>query len=204
MSIAERRSRDKVELGRKIQDAARAFFIEEGYEKVSMRKIAHRIGYAPSTIYLHFRDKVDLVASICVEVFAELDRRLDAIIEKDLPPMETLRQCLREYVQFGLDHPGNYGFVFCTPLSVLTEMDAQSQDAIQKCGQGSFQRLRRAIQACMNSGGIPAGDVESVSQSTWLLTHGITSGLIVDRGFPFLDRERLIDESLDRIFRGLI
>ena len=203
MGTLERRSRAKDELRRKILDVATTLFIEEGYESVSMRKIADRIEYAPSTIYLHFRDKVDLVASICIEAFSELDRRLDAIIDQGLPPMDTLRLCLRDYIQFGLDHPSSYVFVFCTPPSVFKDLDAAGFEAIHGCAMGSFQRLRTGIQACMDAGGIPPGDVESVSQSTWLLTHGITSGLVVDCGFPFIDRDRLIDESLDRILRGI-
>ena len=196
MGTPERRSRAKTELRRKILDAAITLFIEEGYENVSMRKLADRIEYAPSTIYLHFRDKVDLVASICAEAFSELDRRLDAIIGKGLPPLVTLRQCLREYIQFGLDHPAYYTFVFCTPPAV------KDFDAIRVCAVGSFQRLRTGVQSCMDHGDMPVGDVESISQTTWLFIHGVTAGLVVDCGFPFIERERLINEALDRVLRS--
>lgn len=202
MGTHERRSREKDELRRKILDAATRIFIEEGYEHVSMRKIADSIEYAPSTIYLHFRDKVDLVTSICIEAFAELDRRLDSIIGQGLPPMETLRLALREYIQFGLDHPAYYVFVFCTPQYVFKDIDPTSFSNIHTCAMGSFQRLRTGIQSCMTNGDMPAGDVESISQSIWLCVHGVTSGLVVDCGFPFIDRERLIDESLLRILKG--
>jgi AcrR family transcriptional regulator len=203
MGTHERRSREKDGLRRKILDAATGLFVEEGYENVSMRKIADRIGYAPSTIYLHFHDKVDLVASICKEAFAELDRRLDGIIGTGIRPREALRSCLRQYIQFGLDHPAYYVFAFCTPSAVFKDIDGASFTNIHGCAIGSFQRLRSGIQACMESGDIPTGDVESIAQSTWLCTHGVTSGLVVNRGFPFLERERLIDESLDRILRGV-
>ena len=199
MGTLERRSRQKDELRRKILAAATELFLEEGYQNVSMRKIADRIEYAPSTIYLHFRDKVDLVASICMEAFALLDERLDAIIEQRLHPIETLRRCLREYVQFGLDHPASYVFVFCTPPRIFSDIDADTLQHVNRCGQGSFQRLRTGIQACMDYGSMPAADVESAAQSTWLMTHGLTSGLVVDCGFPFIDRERLINDTLDRI-----
>ncbi len=203
MGTQERRTRAKDQLRKKILDAATALFVDEGYEHVSMRKIAERIEYAPSTIYLHFRDKVDLVANICIGAFTELDRRLDSIIGRRLPPMETLRLCLRQYVQFGLDHPAYYIFVFCTPASAFKDIDAASFESVNGCAMGSFQRLRTSLQACMEAGAIPPGDVESLAQSTWLLTHGVTSGLVIDNGFPFIERERLIDESLDLILRGL-
>src|ERR1035438_3108942 len=51
MGITERRAREKDELRRKILDAAAAMFVDEGYENVSMRKIAERIEYAPNEQY---------------------------------------------------------------------------------------------------------------------------------------------------------
>lgn len=202
MGTQERRSRQKDELRRKILAAATHMFVEEGYENVSMRKIAEAIEYAPSTIYLHFRHKVELVSSICVEAFAELERRLDSTIGQGLPPMEALRLALRQYVQFGLDHPAHYAFVFCTPPFVLKDIDPASFTTIHLCALGPFQRLRTAIESCITSGDMPATGLESTSQSIWLCVHGITSGLIADCGLPFIDRERLIEESLHRILKG--
>lgn len=42
MGVAERRAREKDDLKRKILDTAAELFIEQGYENVSMRKIANR------------------------------------------------------------------------------------------------------------------------------------------------------------------
>ena len=61
MGVQERRAREKKELRQEILDAAREMFVEDGYENVSMRKIAEKIEYSPTTIYLYFRDKADLL-----------------------------------------------------------------------------------------------------------------------------------------------
>ena len=57
MGIKERQVRQKEVLRQDILDAARDLFIEEGYENTSMRKIAERIEYSPTTIYYYFKDK---------------------------------------------------------------------------------------------------------------------------------------------------
>ena len=57
MGVTERRERERQAVRQEILDAARALFIEEGYEKTSMRKIAEKIEYSPTTIYLYFKDK---------------------------------------------------------------------------------------------------------------------------------------------------
>lgn len=203
MGVAERRAREKDDLRKKILDSAAELFIEQGYENVSMRKIAERIEYAPSTIYLHFRDKIDIVANLCSATFGELDRRLEEIYTQGLGPMETLRRSLRAYIEFGLEHPSHYVFVFCTPSSTFQNMAAESGQAIYGCGMASFYRLIDGLRVCMEAGVIRRGNVDLLAQSTWLMIHGLTSGLVCAADFPFVDREMLIEHSLNRIIGSL-
>ncbi len=77
MGISERRERERHEVRRKILDAARELFMIEGYERVTMRRIADAIEYSPTTIYHHFEDKDDLVNALCHEEFAQLLSALD-------------------------------------------------------------------------------------------------------------------------------
>lgn len=204
MGITERRAREKDELRRKILDAATAMFVEEGYENVSMRKIAQRIEYAPSTIYLYFKDKVELVAAICFETFGELDTRLESILELQLPPIETLRRSLRTYIDFGLENPSAYGFAFCVPPSTFENFDEETHNAILAVGVRSFGRLVDGIQVCMENGVIAPGDPMLKAQASWLCVHGVVAGLIYNCGFPFVDNDLLIEHSLDRIIGSLI
>ena len=62
MGIKERRERQKEHLREEILEAARELFLKEGVENVSMRAIAKRIEYSPTTIYLYFKDKWDSVS----------------------------------------------------------------------------------------------------------------------------------------------
>ena len=57
MGVKERREREKSETRDKILDAARELFVTEGYEGVSMRRVADKIEYSPTAIYVHFADK---------------------------------------------------------------------------------------------------------------------------------------------------
>jgi AcrR family transcriptional regulator len=61
--IAERKE-EREEVKDLILNAAREIFVEEGYENTSMRKIASKIEYSPGIIYLHFRDKNELLLSL--------------------------------------------------------------------------------------------------------------------------------------------
>jgi len=72
MGIADRREREKEELRKKILEAARELFVTEGYDKVTMRRIAESIEYSPTIIYHYFQDKEALVESLCREDFGNL------------------------------------------------------------------------------------------------------------------------------------
>ncbi len=70
MGVQERRARQKESVREEILDAARTLFVKEGYEHVSIRKIAEKIEYAPGTIYLYFRDKAEILERLCEETFS--------------------------------------------------------------------------------------------------------------------------------------
>ena len=50
MGIPERKERQKQKLRQRVLDAAEELFVEEGYQNVSMRKIAVKIEYSTTTI----------------------------------------------------------------------------------------------------------------------------------------------------------
>jgi len=56
-----------------IVDAARALFLDAGYESTSMTAIATAAGVAPNTIYWYFQDKDELLVAV---LDAELERGL--------------------------------------------------------------------------------------------------------------------------------
>ena len=117
MGITERREREREEVRRKILDAARELFATEGYENVTMRRIAEAIEYSPTTIYLHFEDKDDLVRALCHEDFGRLleamrwRRRLrgprrGASASSAAPTRASRSQ-----------NPNHYRFMFMTPAA---------------------------------------------------------------------------------------
>jgi AcrR family transcriptional regulator len=202
MGVAERRAREKEELRERILRAATELFVQEGFASVSIRKIAERIEYSPTTIYLHFKDKAELIGSICSEVFGELAVALNEIGSAGLAPLAKLRESLVRYVEFGRAHPDHYVVVFCLPEPV--ELTAVLHDGSRKDpGMECFDKLRAGVALCMADGSIREGDVETVSQTIFVLIHGVTAALITMKSFPWIEKERLIRGSVDTILRGL-
>ena len=69
MGIKERQERDREAVRRAILDAARELFVAEGYQNVSIRKIAERIEYSPAAIYSYFPSKDDIFFALAEEGF---------------------------------------------------------------------------------------------------------------------------------------
>jgi AcrR family transcriptional regulator len=82
MGLKERKLRQKKFLRQEILDAASELFVKEGYENVSMRRIADQIEYSPTTIYLYFKDKAELLEQVCVETFSRLSAHLARLLKQ--------------------------------------------------------------------------------------------------------------------------
>src|SRR5215813_3940645 len=100
MGVRERRAREKRFLRQEIMDAASELFVREGYENVSMRRIADKIEYSPTTIYLYFKDKAELLEQLCQETFAWLVQKLSKMMEQPGDPVERLKRGLLAYIEF--------------------------------------------------------------------------------------------------------
>lgn len=203
MGVAERRVREKEELRQRIIDAATELFVQEGFDSVSIRKIADKIEYSPTTIYLYFKDKAELIDSICSHVFVGLAEALEEIEALDLPPIAALRQSIHRYIEFGLAHPNHYIVLFCLPkpddfTDRIREQKLQQEDP----GMACFGKLRVGVARGMQSGDLLQADLETTSQSIFMMMHGVTAALITMKPFPWVDHRSLINSSVESILRG--
>src|SRR4030081_1505419 len=94
MGIKERQVRDREAVRRAILDAARDLFVSEGYQNVSIRKVAERIEYSPAAIYGYFSSKDDLFFALAEEGFRLLGDPGDLVKRErlgSLAPLDHLR-----------------------------------------------------------------------------------------------------------------
>ena len=111
MGIKERHERDREAVGRAILDAARELFVSEGYENVSIRKIAERIEYSPAAIYSYFPSKDDIFFALAeegVRLFG--DCRVGPL--DGLPAIERLRSIVLRLYRFSTEHPQYFALMF--------------------------------------------------------------------------------------------
>jgi AcrR family transcriptional regulator len=200
MGIKERREREKENLRQDILDVAREMFATEGYESVSMRKIADKIEYSPTTIYLYFKDKNELLYQICEETFAQLGQQIRAISEPETDLLVRLKKGLRAYIEFGIAHPHHYQVTFMSPIFAEPTPEYSYEGSM---GQRTFDFLRLEVTNCVAAGKLKNGDIDAISQALWAGIHGTTSLLIGHIDFPFVEKSKLIDTVIDSMVDGL-
>jgi AcrR family transcriptional regulator len=202
MGVKERKLRQKKFLRQEILDAASELFVKEGFENVSMRRIAEKIEYSPTTIYLYFKDKADLLEQVCQETFARLSAHLTRILEQPGDPLDRLKRGLLAYIHFGLENPHHYRATFMMPIPDV--FDKEKYKKPDSPGMQAFDFLRRCVFDCIASGKFRKDDPEIISQTLWCGVHGITSLLVIHgRGFPWVDQNQLIPFVVDTLISGV-
>jgi AcrR family transcriptional regulator len=201
MGVKERRARQKKFLRQEILDAASELFVRDGYENVSMRRIADKIEYSPTTIYIYFKDKAELLDQVCKETFGRLVLRLSKLIEHPGDSVERLKQGLITYIEFGLENPHHYRATFMMPIP--EGFHKRKHHDGDSPGMLAFSFLTRGIRECIAAGKMPAIDVELASQTLWAGIHGITSLLITFHAFPWVERDKVIHSTVDTLVAGL-
>jgi AcrR family transcriptional regulator len=201
MGLKERRVREKESLRQHILDAARELFATHGYQNVSMRKIAEKIEYSPTTIYLYFNDKSELLFSLCEETFSILLEQFAQLDREIQDPVERLRLGLKSYVLFGIEHPNHYKVTF---MEHVESVGSASEGKMKESkGMLAFKNITETVSRCVNEGKFRPVDIDLASQALWAAIHGVTSLLIVHMKFPWCERHRVIDQVVNTMIEGL-
>ncbi len=166
-----RREQGRESLRRAILDAAAALFLEHGYEGLSMRQIAERIGYSATTIYRYYEDKDDLLFAIVREGFLRFGQALDKAAQSSGDPRERLNALGHAYIDFGLKNPVYYRLMFMQRFDLI--FDGRPEQGAPMID--SFGVLRQAVEQAMRAGALRRGDPETTATVIWAVVHGITS-----------------------------
>jgi AcrR family transcriptional regulator len=193
MGIQERKERERSEMREIITRAALDVYLAEGFDALSIRKIAERIEYSPATIYLYFADKDAIFCALQELAFAEFYKTLSSIDAAD--PLEALRAGCRRYVEFAIDNPLYYELMFIkeAPMRAMENPDEWRN------GFDSYEIPRNILRACSEAGLINVPDLEVATFSLWAHLHGMASLYIRNRliVIPEHFRQHMIDEAID-------
>ncbi len=170
MGVIEKRARQKEQFRNEILDSAREIFINDGYDRFSMRKLADKIDYSPTTIYLYFKNKDDLLFAICEEFFANFFAELNRIRSVSRDPVETLRQAFLYLIQFGLKNPNQYKLIFFTKSVYGTRQEWVEKDSMAR---NTYFVFKEIVQDCINARKLRKIEVDVIVDTLSMASHGV-------------------------------
>jgi AcrR family transcriptional regulator len=171
--------------------AARALLAETGdQDAVSIRAVAERVGVTTPSIYLHFKDKDDLLDAVCAEVFEALGVALGEAAALGGSPLQQLMAQGRAYVRFALENPEQYRLAFM--------ISGEPRNVDDVLSNSCFTLLLDTVQECIEAG-IFAAETGSMrlGLDLWAAAHGLASLLMYKPWFPWGD----VDEAVERALR---
>ena len=189
MGITERKEKQKIELKQQILDASVKLFSEFGYEGVSIRKIADIIEYSPTTVYLYYKDKNEILFELHEIGFRKMEE-----FNRDLfdiqNPLLRLHKLGENYIRFGLENPDYYDLMFILPAPM--EFINKMQDCDWEGGDNALHVLKSILQESIEKKLIKPGDVNTMSMGIWGMVHGLVSLAIRKRFEKLLDEKDII------------
>ena len=199
MGIKERQERDREAVRRSILDAARDLFVTEGFQHVSIRKIAERIEYSPAAIYSYFPSKDDIFYALAEEGFRLLGDPAGASAH-GRTPLDRVRAIFWRIYEFSREQPQYFALMFME-RSVPRISREYERFAVARTRK---QQVTAAIQACIDSGDLPRSVKPLVALRVLMAgLLGIAAMRLSERLAPGENADDLAADALDVTLAGL-
>ncbi len=108
MDTLSRRHRHKSSLKRAILDAALQIIDQEGYQAITIRKIAGMIEYSAPTIYEYFENKEALLRELKKEWIKKMLELIQNIHATEQNPITALQSMATAYTHYALSNRSHY------------------------------------------------------------------------------------------------
>jgi AcrR family transcriptional regulator len=202
MSIKDRKERETAQMRDKILDSALRVFAEQGYGKMSMRKIAALIEYSPTTIYRFFKNKEELLQTIAAATFGDLSAKFEMVkAEGRADPLGTLRALVREYAIFCVEHPDMFRL-----FSDIASFEMEDGILYERLGETRYivyQSWFGCIRQSIRSGGLAMNDEVRIFLYLWDAVSGYIDHRVRYSRVPRKELAQDIVEYLSLIFCGI-
>ncbi len=169
MGITERKQRQKEEVRASILEAAWKLVNEEGWQALSIRKIADAIEYSVPVVYDHFENKDAIVAEFNKKGFQLLKDQLIDYRQRYQEPAQQLEAVGAGYWDFAFQHKEYYRLMFS--LGVPSCESARKIPEVEDC----MHVIQCAIDQIIDRYGHPGVDPFLKFQAFLSMIHGLVS-----------------------------
>ena len=159
MGIHERKERERERRRQQIIVAAKRVFSEKGFNRATMEDIAHEAELSPGTLYLYFKNKDELYASLSLRILHYLLIRLEHLNSDENSDVEARISGLKEAM---------YDVYEFDPLILINMFHLQSSETLKNLTPELLSEIKRLSK-------------QSLSEMAKLFDEGVQKGIFIDR-----------------------
>lgn len=162
MSVTDRKTKQRAEREALIITVTREIAEQEGWNAVTIRRLAEEIEYSQPVLYSHFKSRDAIVVAVALQGFGELVETLSKAAESAKSSDASIESVAYAYLDFALSRPALYEAMFVLPSELLF---AQSDTKPQ---------LRAAFSVLLETVSPYGGVTEDVAETYWAALHGLS------------------------------
>ncbi|MEZ4703389.1 MAG: TetR/AcrR family transcriptional regulator [Rhodothermales bacterium] len=180
-----------------VLDASRRLLLEQGFDHVSMRKIAAEAGCKASTLYYYFKNKEEIVAAL-VEEGTRLHYRIaKEIARKHANPLLRFEALLWTSLEFGLNNQAMFEILFMGPGA-----GGDGQAGLHRAMPG-YDLAAEALRECAAGGLATVEDAGLACATCFAMLNGVVYSLLYRQLPPTLSVDRVKRDAVKRIMASL-
>jgi AcrR family transcriptional regulator len=159
MGIQERKERERERRRQQIIVAAKKVFSEKGFNKATMDDIASEAELSPGTLYLYFKNKEELYASLSLRILQYLHIRVEHVKdERGLDPEQKLDAMIEAM----------YDVYEFDPLVIINMFHLQSSDTLKNLSAQLLNEIKDLSR-------------RSIGGIAQIFEEGIRAGVFIDK-----------------------
>lgn len=186
-----RRQREKEEMKELILKAASDIIGAEGFDKLSIRKIAKKIEYSPSIIYHYFKDKEEILNSVMQRGYGKIVTAVSSVKMIGESPEERLSEMTRNYIEAALKMPDEFmAAQLNESKEALEHTSSLFKGASRK--KPALTALYKCLEEIYKDKDIDDNIMELTAQMIAVSTLGLTIKLIIEKDIGDEQRQKLI------------
>ena len=181
-----------------IAQCALKLFHENGYEAVSMRKVAAEAGCTVMTLYRYYERKIDILRTLWGEIFKDIFLQLSKVAVEQNNPEQRLQAISKAYVQYWLSHRDHYFLVF------MSSGVSQTDVSIFVGGDGVIDHFSMVTAIVGEALGADVSEDMALlkAQSLICSLHGISHNLITISGYDWVEPDMLVQEAVSSLLKN--
>lgn len=199
MTIEERRDREKQQMKELILQTAAQIMLTEGFEKLSIRKIANRIDYSPAIIYHYFKNKDEILSQTLRRGHQDFTASLSEGLAEAASAEDRLKILSHNYIRAALNDPGQFLAVQLNDSPEVLEVTAYMfENAADK---KPVLKILYGIVREIAGEGASDHEIEMTSQIIAASTLGLIIKLTLEKNIGEIQRNKLIDRFTEAAVR---